>query len=101
MFGWDLPPGVTQRMIDEQAGDELCEVCGEYPDDCKCPECPTCGEYGCPTHSPGKEKVAALAAKQIAAQEAHYTHPKHEGMCDMRNPECKKYIDAQIEADLI
>jgi hypothetical protein len=20
MFGWDLPPGVTQRMIDEQAG---------------------------------------------------------------------------------
>lgn len=29
IFGWSLPPGVTQRMIDEQAGADrfYCEKC--------------------------------------------------------------------------
>lgn len=36
-FGWDLPPGVTQRMIDQAAGGydeppEPCPICGD-------PEC--------------------------------------------------------------
>jgi len=49
-FGWDYPPGVTQRMIDEAYGrEEPCEVCGLMPDgDCICPECPECGETGNP-----------------------------------------------------
>jgi hypothetical protein len=47
IFGWSLPPGVTNRMIDEAYGrEEPCEVCGQWPDDCICPECPICGEYG-------------------------------------------------------
>ena len=47
-FGWSLPPGVTQRMIDEAyGGDEgPCQCCGHDPADCICPECSTCGEQG-------------------------------------------------------
>lgn len=26
-----------------------CQVCGKHPDDCKCPECKTCGEVGNPS----------------------------------------------------
>jgi hypothetical protein len=49
-FGWDLPPGVTQRMIDEQCGGDEgpCECCGNDPADCVCPECPVCGSQGDP-----------------------------------------------------
>jgi hypothetical protein len=48
-FGWDLPPGVTSRMIDEAAGIyDQCEVCGLEVGDCICPECPECGEVGNP-----------------------------------------------------
>lgn len=43
-FGWSLPPGVTTGMIDP--GDSPYEVCGVMPDDCICPECPTCGAQG-------------------------------------------------------
>jgi hypothetical protein len=46
-FGWSLPPGCTQRMIDDAFGhEEPCEVCGKMPDDCICPECVCCGEIG-------------------------------------------------------
>ena len=49
-FGWDLPPGVTNRMIDEAAGvtDEPCECCGKPVDECICEECPNCGAKGDP-----------------------------------------------------
>lgn len=36
-FGWDLPPGVTQKQIDDWLGDDeegLCPDCGE--EDCTC-----------------------------------------------------------------
>lgn len=49
MFGWSLPPGVTQRMIDEQCEDGPCAVCGRSIDACLCPECPTCGAQGDPS----------------------------------------------------
>jgi hypothetical protein len=49
LFGWDLPPGVTTRMINEAAGgDGPCEVCGYDVEACVCPECPTCQEQGRP-----------------------------------------------------
>jgi hypothetical protein len=49
IFGWDLPPGVTQRMIDEAFGIEApCDVCGKSVDDCICPECETCQSVGDP-----------------------------------------------------
>jgi len=49
MFGWSLPPGVTSRMIDEAYGrEEPCQICGLWPDDCICPECPVCGSFGDP-----------------------------------------------------
>lgn len=45
-FGWDLPPGVSQRMIDEFfGGDPPCEPCedDQHGDceggDCGCGEC--------------------------------------------------------------
>jgi hypothetical protein len=50
VFGWDYPPGVTQRMIDDAYGrEEPCDVCGLMADgDCICPECPECGATGDP-----------------------------------------------------
>jgi hypothetical protein len=48
-FGWSLPPGVTNRMIEDQVGDEgPCECCGHDSADCICPECPICGAMGNP-----------------------------------------------------
>lgn len=32
--------------------DPPCAVCGMNVDDCKCPECQTCGSVGCPDHRP-------------------------------------------------
>lgn len=49
IFGWSLPPGCTNRMIEEAFGTEgPCDICGKLPDNCICPECPTCGEIGAP-----------------------------------------------------
>ena len=46
IFGWSLPPGCSMRDIDPP--EQPCEVCGEYPDNCICPECPICYDYGNP-----------------------------------------------------
>lgn len=43
IFGWDYPPGVSSVPGDE---DTPCQVCGEMPDSCICPECPICGAQG-------------------------------------------------------
>jgi len=49
IFGWDLPPGCTQRHIDEAfGGPEICECCGNMQEDCICPECPYCSDFGNP-----------------------------------------------------
>jgi hypothetical protein len=48
LFGWDLPPGVSQRMIDEQCEGGPCECCGHPPEDCICPECDFCESVGDP-----------------------------------------------------
>ena len=49
MTGWNLPPGCTDRMIDEALGvDEPCDCCGHHVDECVCPECPYCGATGDP-----------------------------------------------------
>ena len=45
-FGWSLPPGCTQRMIDEQCEEGPCAVCGSSVEDCVCPECPVCKSQG-------------------------------------------------------
>src|SRR5215467_4267268 len=49
MTGFNLPPGCTQRQIDEAAGAfDVCDCCGHQVDDCCCDECPVCGEVGNP-----------------------------------------------------
>lgn len=45
IFGWSYPPGCSGPPWDE---DYPCEVCGEFPDDCICPECPVCNTHGDP-----------------------------------------------------
>ena len=47
-FGWSLPPGCTQRMLDRQFEDGPCDVCGYFVDDCVCPTCPVCQTHGDP-----------------------------------------------------
>ena len=51
----NLPPGVTDRMIDEAFGaDEQCAVCKCGIEDCVCPECLVCKEAGNPAcYKPG------------------------------------------------
>jgi len=47
IFGWDLPPGVTDSML-PGSEDFPCDICGGFSnaDECICPECPECGSYG-------------------------------------------------------
>lgn len=104
IFGWDYPPGCSSVPGDEEFP---CSVCGQWMDDCICPECPVCGEignpdcYGDPVHDPAapvpipcrlhhglhrtREQYASMTAKQAQwAQEAqdeyHYwlNPPKQE-----------------------
>ena len=49
IFGWSLPPGVTTLPGEEEYP---CEVCGEFPDNCICPECPVCSDAGNPSCYP-------------------------------------------------
>lgn len=47
LFGWSYPPGCNGTPFDD---DYPCELCGEFEDDCICPECKVCGsvgDYGC------------------------------------------------------
>ncbi len=50
VFGWDLPPGVSHRMIEEQYASGPCDVCGGNVDagKCICPACIVCGAHGDP-----------------------------------------------------
>lgn len=45
LFGWDYPPGVSKLPWDEEYP---CEVCGQSVDECICPECLVCEEWGNP-----------------------------------------------------
>jgi hypothetical protein len=46
IFGWSLPPGVTNKMIDDLCEEGPCEVCAKPVDSCICHECPVCHEIG-------------------------------------------------------
>lgn len=43
IFGWSYPPGCNGTPYDEN---HPCDVCGNIEDDCICPECPVCGDFG-------------------------------------------------------
>ena len=43
IFGWSYLPGCNSVPGDE---DITCEICGEWEEDCICPECPECGDIG-------------------------------------------------------
>lgn len=69
IFGWSLPPGVTQRQIDEAYGQEgPCEVCCKSTDLCICPECLVCGSQGDPKcykkHNLKLDKDQAISRQQ-------------------------------------
>lgn len=71
-FGWSLPPGVTNRMIEEAYGEDgPCQCCGRDPADCVCPECQVCGEQGnpkCYEHSHGGELTLKFNKAQRMGQ---------------------------------
>jgi hypothetical protein len=68
-------------MVDEAFGhEEPCEVCGKMPDDCICPECPDCGEYGNPHCYDGRVREFTDRDGDVTRWE----HPSH-GM--VRTPE--------------
>ena len=46
IFNWSYPPGCNLVPGDEP--DPPCEVCGQSPDDCICPECRVCHAHGNP-----------------------------------------------------
>jgi hypothetical protein len=48
-MSWNLPPGCTDKHIDEAAPQgRQCEACGFGEDYCACPICPVCGLQGEP-----------------------------------------------------
>ena len=66
-FGWSYPPGCSGPP---EYDDQPCEICGLFPDDCICPECPTCSAFGDPkcyeNHGleRSQEQVQSLARQQ-------------------------------------
>lgn len=47
MSGFNLPPGCSNRDIENSFGIEgPCECCGKDIDNCICPECPVCSTFG-------------------------------------------------------
>lgn len=51
-----------------QDDDELCEVCGLWLDDCICPECPVCGQFGNPMCYDDHGLI--LTSEQVASKHA-------------------------------
>lgn len=81
MTGWNLPPGCTDRMIDDAMGANAhCEVCLQHVDSCVCPECPTCGDAGNPhcyqhhglEHTAEQLDARARAEKAQADEDAYW-----------------------------
>lgn len=75
VFGWSLPPGVTQSMID--GGIEgPCQICGLNIDDCICPECPQCSAQGDPfcyeSHGLKRSSEQIASKKAFDDEEAAY-----------------------------
>lgn len=74
IFGWSYPPGCSGPPDD--GPEPPCQMCGEYEEKCKCPECPVvtphpsdpdriCGTVGCLEHMP---------IQQLWEQEQHYSY---------------------------
>ena len=66
--GWNMPPGCFHVPGDE---DYPCEICGNSVDDCVCPECPKCSEYGNPKCYSGKKPHLILNAEQVKEANIH------------------------------
>ena len=74
IFGWSLPPGVSNHDLD--GGDGPCALCGVDVADCECPECPKCGEVGDDAclrkHgmvlTPNQRRLGWVAVVEMAAQ---------------------------------
>jgi hypothetical protein len=68
IFGWSYPPGCSGPPCED---DPPCEVCGEWVDDCICPECSCCdvqGDPACYAPAPhGHGMVRTLAQDHGAA----------------------------------
>jgi hypothetical protein len=80
VFGWSLPPGVTNRMIEESSGEGPCAVCGQSVDECICPECSVCQSIGDPAcyenhallRTPEQIAMRAEADAKIEAENAAF-----------------------------
>jgi hypothetical protein len=64
IFGWSYPPGCSGPPDDDY--DDHCQVCGQWADDCICPECPECSEFGRPACY--QEHGLVRSAEQIDAK---------------------------------
>jgi hypothetical protein len=90
LFGWDLPPGCTQRHIDEACGGEgPCECCGNSVDACICPQCLVCEAQGDPDCYIGD-----------AVEEAHlkYTNAQLVGQTERRILELEQQLSEEHDA---
>jgi len=47
IFGWSYPPDDPSAPYNQV--DQPCAVCGNFEDDCICPECPVCKGIGDPS----------------------------------------------------
>ena len=76
-FGWSYPAGAANDPFAPYNQEEgPCEVCGQFVDDCLCPECGTCNVHGDPacytehglTRTP--EQIESLARAHAHWEEA-------------------------------
>lgn len=110
-MGWSLPPGVSQRQIDEAAGvdDEPCECCGLDVEDCICDTCPRCGGTGdpdcytgkCTTHEPCPKcfegECTHAPGMNCPPRRLNYTRDQRMGQARVRITGLKQQIDDEMQ----
>lgn len=89
IFGWSLPPGCGTLPGEED--EAPCEVCGQFVDDCICPECPVCASHGDPEcytqhgmirsadQVKGRAELDAEYQRQAEADKAESEYWSHQG----------------------
>ena len=102
-FVWSYPPGCSGPPDHD---DQPCMICGLFPDDCICPECPTCEAYGDPkcyeehglVRSP--EQIASLAKQEAQWAEENRRENEFWDQHYREVEEYQNYVDRREDVSL-
>lgn len=96
IFGSSYPPGCSGPP---EPPAEPCVLCGEFEDNCKCPECFECGEVACLEHMPFEALCDLVRVRNYQAMQLtlilEYRRRENPVVC----PQCQKSLPRPINGD--